>query len=56
MKSELTVLTRLQRLTNGSARRIIKRGAADAGVEGFISGDGLRVSSAVSLAQTGANE
>ena len=56
MKSELTVRTRLQRLTNGSAGRIIKRHAADAGVEGSISGHGLRLGSAVSLAQAGANE
>lgn len=37
-----------------SARRIIKKRAADAGVEGFISGHSLRVGSAVSLAQAGA--
>ena len=34
--------------------RIIKKRAADAGVEGFISGHSLRVESAVSLAQAGA--
>ena len=43
-----------QRLTDQSARRIIKRRAADAGVKGFISGHSLRVGSAVSLAQAGA--
>ena len=37
-----------------SARRIIKKRAADAGVDGFISGHSLRVGSAVSLAQAGA--
>ena len=37
-----------------SARRIIKKRAADAGVEGFISGHSLRVGSAVSLVQAGA--
>lgn len=42
------------RLHPHSARRIIKRRAADAGVEGFISGHSLRVGSAVSLAQAGA--
>ena len=42
------------RITAHSARRIIKRWAADAGVEGFISGHSLRVGSAVSLAQAGA--
>ena len=42
------------RLTPHSARRIIKKRAADAGVEGFISGHSLRVGSAVSLAQAGA--
>ena len=36
------------------ARRIIKKRATDAGVEGFISGHSLRVGSAVSLAQAGA--
>ena len=34
--------------------RIIKKRAADAGVDGFISGHSLRVGSAVSLAQAGA--
>ena len=43
-----------QRLTPHSARRIIQNRAADAGVEGFISGHSLRVGSAVSLAQAGA--
>ena len=43
-----------KRLTPHSARRIIKKRAADAGVEGFISGHSLRVGSAVSLAQAGA--
>ena len=42
------------RLTPHSARRIIKKRAANAGVEGFISGHSLRVGSAVSLAQAGA--
>ena len=42
------------RITAHSARRIIKKRAADAGVEGFISGHSLRVGSAVSLAQAGA--
>ena len=42
------------RLNPHSARRIIKRRAADAGVDGFISGHSLRVGSAVSLAQAGA--
>ena len=42
------------RLTTVSARRIIQKRAADAGVEGFISGHSLRVGSAVSLAQAGA--
>ena len=42
------------RLTPHSARRVIKKRAADAGVEGFISGHSLRVGSAVSLAQAGA--
>ena len=44
-----------QRLTPHSARRIIKKRAANAGVEGFISGHSLRVGSAVSLAQAGAS-
>ena len=43
-----------ERLTAHSARRIIKKRAADAGVDGFISGHSLRVGSAVSLAQAGA--
>ncbi len=42
------------RITTHSARRIIKKRAADAGVKGFISGHSLRVGSAVSLAQAGA--
>ena len=42
------------RLHPHSARRIIQKRAADAGVEGFISGHSLRVGSAVSLAQAGA--
>ena len=37
------------------ARNAIKRWAAEAGVEGFISGHSLRVGSAVSLAQAGAS-
>ena len=37
-----------------SARRIIKRWAKAAGIEGFISGHSLRVGTAVSLAQPGA--
>ena len=43
------------RLTDVSARRIIKKRAADAGVDGFISGHSLRVGSAVSLAKAGAS-
>ncbi|MYF98939.1 tyrosine-type recombinase/integrase [Candidatus Poribacteria bacterium] len=43
------------RLTDVSARRIIKERAADAGVDGFISGHSLRVGSAVSLAKAGAS-
>ena len=43
-----------ERLTAHSARRIIKKRAAAAGVEGFIAGHSLRVGSAVSLAQAGA--
>ena len=43
-----------QRLNPHSARRIIQKRAADAGVDGFISGHSLRVGSAVSLAQAGA--
>ena len=42
------------RITTHSARRIIKKRAADAEVKGFISGHSLRVGSAVSLAQAGA--
>lgn len=42
------------RITAHSARRIIKKRAADAGVKGCISGHSLRVGSAVSLAQAGA--
>ena len=42
------------RITAHSARRIIKKRAADVGVKGFISGHSLRVGSAVSLAQAGA--
>ena len=42
------------RLHPHSARRIIKKRAANAGVEGFISGHSLRVGSAVSVAQAGA--
>ena len=42
-------------LTTVSARRIIKKRAAAAGVDGFISGHSLRVGSAVSLAQAGAS-
>ena len=42
------------RLNPHSARRIIKKRAANAGVDGFISGHSLRVGSAVSLAQAGA--
>ena len=43
------------RLTSRGARNIIKKRAADAGVDGFISGHSLRVGSAVSLAQAGAS-
>ena len=43
-----------QRLTDQSARLIIKKRAEAAGVEGFISGHSLRVGSAVSLAKAGA--
>ena len=42
------------RLHPHSARRIIKKRAVNAGVDGFISGHSLRVGSAVSLAQVGA--
>ena len=44
-----------ERLTAHSARRIIKKRASAAGVEGFISGHSLRVGSAVSLAKAGAS-
>ena len=44
-----------ERLTAHSARRIIKKRAAAAGVGGFISGHSLRVGSAVSLAKAGAS-
>ena len=44
-----------ERLTDVSARRIIKARSKAAGVEGFISGHSLRVGSAVSLAQAGAS-
>ena len=43
------------RLTVNGARNAIKRWAAEAGVEGFISGHSLRVGSAVSLARAGAS-
>ena len=43
-----------ERLTVISARRIIKKWAKAAGIEGFISGHSLRVGTAVSLAQSGA--
>ncbi len=43
------------RLTDVSARHIIKKRAADAGVDGFISGHSLRVGSAVSLVKAGAS-
>ena len=43
------------RLTQQSARIIIKKRVNDAGVEGFISGHSLRVGSAVSLVQVGAS-
>lgn len=42
------------RLAVRGARDTIKRWAAEAGIEGFISGHSLRVGSAVSLAQAGA--
>ena len=42
------------RLTVRGARDAITRWAAEAGIEGFISGHSLRVGSAVSLAQAGA--
>ena len=41
-------------LTPHSARRIIKKRAADAGIDSFISGHSLRVGSAISLTQAGA--
>ena len=44
-----------ERLSVVSARRIIKKWAKAAGIEGFISGHSLRVGSAVSLAQAGAS-
>ena len=43
-----------ERLTAISARRIIKKWAKAAGIDGFISGHSLRVGTAVSLAQSGA--
>lgn len=43
------------RLSVVGARNAIKRRAREAGVEGFISGQSLRVGSAVSLAQAGAS-
>ena len=43
-----------ERLSVVSARRIIKKWANAAGIEGFISGRSLRVGTAVSLAQSGA--
>lgn len=43
------------RLTVDGARKIIKRRAREAGVEGIISGHSLRIGSAVSLAQAGAS-
>ena len=43
------------RLTDVSARQIIKKRAAAAGVDGFISGHSLRVGSAVSLTKAGAS-
>ena len=44
-----------ERLTDVSARRIIKARSKAVGVEGFISGHSLRVGSAVSLAQARAS-
>lgn len=44
-----------RRLTVDGVRKIIKRRARDAGVEGVISGHSLRIGSAVSLAQAGAS-
>ena len=43
------------RLSTKRVREAIKRWAAEAGVEGFISGHSLRVGSAVSLARAGAS-
>ena len=43
------------RLSVVGARNAIKRRAREAGVEGFISGQSLRIGSAVSLAQAGAS-
>ena len=43
------------RLTVDGVRKIIKRRAREAGLEGNISGHSLRVGSAVSLAQAGAS-
>ena len=43
------------RLSVDGVRDAIKRWAAEAGVDGFISGHSLRVGSAVSLAQAGAS-
>ena len=43
-----------ERLSVVSARRIIKKRAKDAGIEGFISRHSLRVGTAISLAQAGA--
>ena len=45
----------LERRTVISARRIIKKWAEVAGVEGFISGHSLQVEAAVSFAQSGAS-
>ena len=44
-----------RRLTVDGVRKIIKRRAREAGVEGVISGHSLRIGSAVSLAQAGAS-
>ena len=43
-----------ERLSVEFARRIIKKRAKQAGIEGFISGHSLRVGTAISLAQAGA--
>ena len=43
------------RLTVDGARKIIKRRACEAGLEGKISGHSLRIGSAISLAQAGAS-